>query len=499
MANNLPAEILFQLVDEFEYTDDQVRLLRVCRSWNVILCANVYSRIKLWGNNKVLRFAEGLQRNPRIRPLVQEVRCPSLLASDDDESGFYNRALFHELLQSFADTDNEVAAWEKKLDQENGFAWLAVLLLLLPNLQFLGLEWKWWPEDNDTILWTVSRIASKSPQVGLPLQKLQKVSVTIFDSNDRFSVRRFIPFLTLPSMQALHLEGCFETDRSEGLDPSEESGGSFEIPFEIRPRTSPIRELSLLDSNFVTGLCELLPAFTQLERFEYQHTNVLDSGENHANFRCHRFRDPLLSQRQSLRELRLNDVGVTKLIGIEDYEGHYDEDIEESKEQAWFGSLDEFTALKELRMPVYNLLNSVDGAEPSVSLDKLLPRGLEILALTKVDFTHYQMLEGQLRCLLAEHQRFPSLRKILMQTFQLEIANCDLTRWEYDNRKEYTLEVPERARISFAGVSSSFKEQGIDFDLIKYGDHEIVADGKVMYEANEFCSEADHLDRWNEV
>ncbi|OJI99713.1 hypothetical protein ASPVEDRAFT_81308 [Aspergillus versicolor CBS 583.65] len=497
MANNLPTEILFQLLDEFEYTDDQVRLLQVCRSWNVILCAKVYSRIKLWGDNKVLRFAEGLQRNPRLRPLVQELDFPCLSGSDDDESGFYDRALFHELLQSFADTDNEVAAWEKKLDQENGFAWLAVLLLLLPNLQVLDVQWAWKPEDNDRLLWTVSRIASKSPQVGLPLQKLQKVSVTIFDSHDRYSVKQFIPFLTLPSMQALHLEGCFEFDRSEGLDPSEESGGSFEIPFEIRPRTSPIREISLLDSNILTGLCELLPGFTQLERFVYQHTNVVDSTENLANFRCHRFRDPLLSQRQSLRELRLNDIGVTKRT--DDDDDFFYKDIEEPKQQAWFGSLDEFTALKELRMPVYNLLDSVDGAEPSVSLDKLLPRGLEILALTKVDFTHYGMLEGQLRRLLAERQRFPSLRKILLQTFQLEIANCDLTRWEYDNRKEYTLEVPERAKISFAGVSSSFKEQGIDFDLIKYGDHEIVADGKVMYEANELCSEADHLDRWNEV
>ncbi|BCS21911.1 uncharacterized protein APUU_30136S [Aspergillus puulaauensis] len=466
MARNPPVEILFLLLDELEYTSDQLPLLQVCRNWNIALCAQV------------------LQRNPRLRPLVQELHCPFLHSREDDESGFYNRALFHELLQSFTDTDNELVAWEKKLDEMDCFAWLAVLLVLLPNLRLLDLEWTWCGVATETTVWAVSRIASKSPQGSLPLQKLQKVSTRASDMNDRFSIKHFIPFLTLPSMQALHLDGCID------IDTPDDRGDVFEIPLELRPGISPIRELSLQESNFDNGLRELIPAFAQLERFEYQHTNIAEVNENHRNYRCHNFRDALLCQKRSLRELRLNDVGVTKSIGIEEFSDEYSDYIQESKAQDWFGSLVEFIVLKELRMPVYNLLGSVDGSEPSISLDKILPPSLETLVLTKVDFTDYSMIEGQLwRLLAARHQQFPSLRKILLQTFQLEVVDYDETRWEEYDREEYDLEIPERARTVFAGVASSCKEQGIVFDFSRYGDHEVVANGEVVREVNEIYSQ----------
>lgn len=489
MARTLPVEILFLLLDELEYTSDQLPLLQVCRNWNVALCARVYSRIKFWSHENILPLAESLQRNPRLRPFVQELHCPFLHSREDDESGFYNGALFHKLLQSFTDTDNELVAWEKKLDEMDCFAWLAVLLVLLPNLRLLDLEWTWCGMDTEAAVWAVSRIASNPPKDSLPLQKLQNVSARAIDANERFSIKQFIPFLTLPSMQALHLDGCFD------IDTSADRGDVFEIPLELRPAISPIRELSLQESNFDSGLCELISAFAQLERFEYQHTNIAEVNENHRNYRCHNFRDALLCQKRSLRELRLNDVGVTKSIGIEEFSDEYSDDIQESKAQAWFGSLVEFRVLRELRMPVYNLLDSVEGSEPSMPLDKILPRSLEILVLTKVDDMEYSMLENQLRRLLAvRHQQFPSLRKILLQTFQLEVVNYDEMRWEEYNREEYNLEVPERAKTVFADVASSCKEQGIVFDFSRYGDHEIVANGQVVREANEFSSEAGQFD-----
>ena len=104
------------------------------------------------------------------------------------------------------------------------------------------------------------------------------------------------------------------------------------------------------------------------------------------------------------------------------------------------------------------------------------------------------MLEGQLRRLLdARHQQFPNLPKILLQTFQLEIVNSDEMCWKEYNRKGYNLKVPERAKAVFAGVASSCKDQGLVFDFFEYGDPQIVANGKVMRDANEFFSTADDL------
>lgn len=322
------------------------------------------------------------------------------------------------------------------------------------------------------ILWAVSKIASKSPREGLPLQHLRKLSAGSEDVQENFPVQEFIPFLKLPSIEALHLT-CIN-DCDGGI----EEDSTFSVSFNLPHGVSPVRKLVLRRSNIMTGMPEFIAACAQLEHFEYQHSNQAEYCEVYRNYQCRPFHAALSAQKESLRLLRLNDIGVTKELDWED--------DHQSKAQAWFGSLVEFVALKELRMPVRNLLDSTAGKEPNMALSEILPSGLEVLILTKVDFVEYSMLEGQLRDLLGvKEQQFPHLRKVSLQTFQMEVVPgeeiCQKTRnWG----------ISKRAEMEFKDVGSICAEHGVEFSFLHDGDYQILANEQVVDDTDDIVGRA---------
>jgi hypothetical protein len=483
MASSVPIEILFLILDELKGIKDRLRLLEVCRHWNKALFNKVYWSIEL-KPEIFLPLAEALQKNPQLKSLVYELRIPDCYEFASDEPRFYNRTLFHEFLESFADNDKELTRWEEKLDIRDVHSWLAVVLISLPNLRQLDLHWNGYLPSIESTLWAVSKIASKTPKEDLPLQHLRSLSARNDDLKANFPSKQFIPFLKLPSLRALHLNGVVDgNDRDV-------KNSIFNITVDLPRHISPVRELVLLSSNFQRGLLETIAACAHLEHFEYQHHNQVDWGEEYRNYRCRPFHAALLPQKESLRVLRLNDVGVTKRIGEGESESDadlYETDIRESKAQAWFGSLVDFVALKELRMPVRNLLDSTAGKEPYFALSEILPSGLEVLVLTKVDFIEYSMLEGQLRRFLSvREQQFPGLRKITLQTFQMEVISGEEMIWQ-----ERNWGAPRRAKTVFADVRSICEEQGVEFSFAHDGDFQVLVNEQVVHDTNEFggCTE----------
>lgn len=464
MTPFLPNEILILVLDGLEKTQDRIRLLQVCRHWNTALSAKVYSSLEIVFSETLVDLAEALQRNPRLKLLVHELRIPSFYVIEFDEAQVYNRALFHRFLESFTDNDEELTKWEERLNVNNTSAWLTVVLISLPNLEHLDLRWGGHGLATACILWAVSKIASKSPREDLPLQHLQKLSAGSVEIKENFPVQEFIPFLKLPFLQEMHLS--FVVDRGVKED------SSFSVSFDLPQDVSPVRKLILQRSNIVHGMPQFIAACAHLEHFEYQHSNQAEWGEDYRSYRCQPFHAALLTQKESLRVLRMNDIGVTR---IWEWDGNY------AKERAWFGSLVDFVALKELRMPVRNLLDSTAGKEPNLALSEILPSGLEVLVLTKVDFVEYSMLEGQLSRLLdVKEQQFPQLRRISLQTFQMEVV-----QGEEVDRTTRNWSVPKRAEMVFKGVRSSCEEHGIDFIFFLDGDYQILANGQVVVDSEE--------------
>ncbi|KAJ9326884.1 hypothetical protein DTO027B5_4710 [Paecilomyces variotii] len=485
MAATLPPEILFLILDALEETSDRFGLLQVCRNWNMALISKVYSSVKvMFLEDQIAPFARAIQKNTRLRSTVRELILPDF-QDRSGGAGYYNVSLFRGLLESFTDSAELLKMWEGLLDVGNMFAWLAVVLLSLENLQHLDLRWgPWW--STDPTYGAVTKIANKTTSLDrpFPLQRLEKLTIRAKGVRDAYTVCDLGPFFKLPAMRVLHLNGVHEEH-----DKIFENYRFFGAPLRLGPGCSPVRELIVNDSNCRDGIAEFIASCANLERFEYQHRNQAIYEKRHLSYRCHPFHAALLTQKDSLQVLRLNDIGISKWC----IRPLYDQaDNREARRHAWFGSLAEFTALRELRMPVRNLLQSTKGQEPNQSLVEILPPSIEYLCLAKTDMIEYTMLESQLRRLLdVRGKQFPNLQKIVLQLFQMEVFPGE----EEVRLKQKNWGVPPRAKEAFADIMSICKQEGVEFSFVNDEDYQILVDGKVVYDTNDCYTTAQKI-RW---
>ncbi|KAJ9202662.1 hypothetical protein C8Q69DRAFT_448693 [Paecilomyces variotii] len=455
MAATLPPEILLLILDALAETSDRFGLLKVCRNWNTALVSKVYSSVKVtfFPEVYIVPFAQAIHKNTRLRSTVRELILPNFYA-DSYGASHYNASLFRGFLESFTDSAEELKRWEELLDVRETTAWLAVVLLLL--------------KISNTSTYTGANSAP-SLQSGRA------------DGIHEYPVCDFAPFFKLPAMRALHLSGVHEAHVERF-----EKYRDFWIPLSLEPGCSPVREIIVNNSNCKHGMAEFIASCANLERFEYQHRNQALYERTYLSYRCHPFHTALLTQKQSLQVLRLNDIGIAKWVLFEEA------DNPEARRHAWFGSLAEFTALRELRMPVRNLLQSTEGQEPNQSLVEILPPSIEYLCLAKTDMIEYTMLESQLRRLLdVRGQQFPNLQKIVLQLFQMEVFPGE----EEVRLKQKNWGVPPRAKEAFADIMSICKQEGVEFSFVNDEDYQILVDGKVMYDTTDCYTTAQKI-RW---
>jgi hypothetical protein len=226
-------------------------------------------------------------------------------------------------------------------------------------------------------------------------------------------------------------------------------------------------------------MIEYISACANLEYFEYQHSNAANHGDVWLDFRPRRFHTSLLTQKHSLRVLRLNDCGVTK--GVEDI-GFEDEGIysgDDVEIEPWFGSLIDFTELRELRIPVRNLLDlKRRNRGPGFSLEATLPCSLEYLCLARTDQAEFDTLEPQLRRLLAlQGKSFPALRKLVIQLYQMELIPGIEPSSPIDKRN---CRVPQSTKDAFEEVRRMCETVGVEFLFAYDGEYQELADGKVV-------------------
>lgn len=471
MAADLPNEILLLTLDALNQFTDRLAVLQVCRNWHAALVSKVYSSVLLDPPEAVLPFAQSLLKGRHLASLVRELVIPNCFEDcfDEEPGGHYDPALFRDTLADFTGDAEELEEWESRLDCGERYAWLTVILILVPNLKHLNLRWDSF--GGNFLVWEVSRMMNKPASLNrsYPLQHLEKLTITTGDVFDHTPARQLAPFLNLPAMRALHLSGVHNERDEEYTDLWTSLG--------LKPGSSSVREIILEHSNCRTGLAESIALCANLERFEYQHHNSAVHEESYWSYRCHPFHAALLTQKNSLRVLRLNDVGVTKNLT------YNDSDIEEFQRQAWLGSLVDFTVLQELRMPVRNLLASKNGQEPTQSLLEILPSSIEYLCLAQTDMVEYTMLENQLRRLLnVRAQQFPVLQKIVLQLYQMEVfPGHNELHWEEQNWG-----IPKRAKEVFAEVARICEKEGIEFSFADDGDHQILLKGELVADTNEF-------------
>ncbi|KAK2762717.1 hypothetical protein FQN54_000891 [Arachnomyces sp. PD_36] len=371
---------------------------------------------------------------------------------------YYDAGLLRDVVRLVAKDGPDLKKWEIRLNWGDEDAWLALLFLILENLKSLDLSYGVSPYIFRAVEAIVRPDPEKEDKI-MALQSLESINFwTEHKSLYTFCARGFAPFYLLPSMKVFRStkvqeEQDYSHERNPEYDSDNEESNVWEkyltLPYpdsnlELPARTSPVREIVLEQSNCRHGFAEFITACAGLERFEYQHSNEAVHQNLYFNLRPRAFYRPLLTQRETLRVLRFNDLGVTKNLEgrEEDWNGTGTQETIES----WFGSLVEFTALRDI----------------------------EVLCLAKVDREDYELVVRELMELLAGG--FISLRKVIVQLYQLELFDGE----EEECYEPVNFGVPQFAVDAFKRVGDSCLEKGVEFCLADDGEHQIVKGTEVV-------------------
>ncbi|KAJ6093038.1 hypothetical protein N7486_008327 [Penicillium sp. IBT 16267x] len=415
-------EILLIIADNVTDQRDSFRLLRVCRRWHALLFLRAYRRISV-SNEQIYPLVRCIYSNPKIGAAIKDLNI----------SGWKR-------VQSL----NTMWKWQRMpsgkavTPPENTYHGTAVTVLCL--------------EFSMSSVWFIpmmERAAFRDPPFdeNPVLEHLERVTVQTEDNKTVFDATEFLPVFQLPAMRVFSAHAVSE------LQPYE----SISIYPKPSPGTSGIRELRLggilARCNGSQGMYDYITACASLETFEYQHDNTAIWGQYSLSFQPGAFYTALLTQKQSLRELRLNDNGDNKTDGC-------DNELDKDDYFNRFGSLVEFNQLRELRIPVRTLLEFGHGDRPEVSLPDVLPSGLEYLHLADYHREDFDVVMADLKRVVTQRtERFSNLTKIRLQSSGLERVPRSPSGWRVG--------VPLILQQAFEPLTELCREAGIDFCVCK--------------------------------
>ncbi|KAJ0427135.1 hypothetical protein BJY00DRAFT_271737 [Aspergillus carlsbadensis] len=230
------------------------------------------------------------------------------------------------------------------------------------------------------------------------------------DSKGSLSPAQLFPFFRMPSMRTVDADTVIEPVRSTSESEREAEDG-HEDPqaatqeAQERIRTS-ITDLTFNASNAAQGLESLLTLCPSLKALKYQHSDdhALASGFQPASFFT-----SLATSKTTLESLWLDNLGTHHAFTASGLNESYD---------GYFGSLADFTALKDLRIRLPNLLDVGYTFEPSTPLPEILPSSIERLYVESCKENSLPMLISQLQLLLeARKEKFKALKRVDIEGF----------------------------------------------------------------------------------
>ena len=290
----------------------------------------------------------------------------------------YDFSFVREKLRLVSLSEVEEKFWMAGLEAFNGDAWLGLLLIILPNLRRLELQFPFF--RHSFIPWILDCVGNG--QVGkLPaLKSLSQVALDWWDTEGGLDLKHALRFFRLPSVRQFFGDMVVEYDYDE-------SRAECEVLAAPIRQASSITHIELQKSNSFSGMKPLISSCKKLISFKYEHSWGCVYGEY---FDSEAFRSALYPARHTLEALV-----------FEDNSGFGGSDP--------FTSFREFTALKTLHLDAEML--------PECSFGEGLPRSIEILQIRNAGQAHYLRLLVEK---LEEHVRngldqTPALSEIVIE------------------------------------------------------------------------------------
>ncbi|KAF7156663.1 hypothetical protein CNMCM5623_000336 [Aspergillus felis] len=383
MPPSLSNDVLLLIGEFLEDHQDRYNLLFVCRHFHELFRRLVYRYAALKDCNQTRSFLSAALRHPELARAVRALDLsewrPQSQSYESNSVAAEEMEVFRNWAQAISQSDEEYVQWEKDLQQDVDEAWMALLLPLVTNVQQLRLVY---PKENRYLDRMMQRaVQREKPFDSQPaFRALRDVSLghldDALDSKGTYAPSQVLPFFQLPSMRAITVDSVIESTSADEQPQPE-------------PPASSVSEIVLNSSSGAKGMTSIVAACSALRSFKYQHSDdhLLAEGYQPAAF----YRS-LSASKHTLHTLWLDSCGVHLPFTIAGANETHDE---------WFGSLADFTNLKDVRIRLPNLLDIRYQAEPSVPLTEVLPAGVESLYVEGCKENSLAMLVNQLGMLLS--------------------------------------------------------------------------------------------------
>jgi hypothetical protein len=402
---NIPNDVILLIGDYLEDRGDCYNAVLVNSRFHALFSRALFRSTALKNLAQLQLFMKAIVRQPSLASVIQCLdlsrweSAPAQSFLDADEL-----AQLSIWAKSFSRSEEEHIQWEQDLLKGNEEAWIALLLSLANNIRQLKLAY---PRENKYLDQIFDRAVNSERQSGqchgfLRMEEVFLSHMEDDESKGSLSPAQLLPFFQMPSMRTVNADTVIEPAL-----PSVDSGRETEIGTEDEAaRPSLITNLTLNTSNAAQGLESLLALCPSLKSLKYQHSDdhALASG-----FQPTSFFTSLATSKPTLESLWLDNLGTHHAFTASGLNESYD---------GYFGSLADFTALKDLRIRLLNLLDVGYTFEPSAPLPEILPASIERIHIESCKENSLPMLISQLQLVLeARKDRFKELKRVDIEGF----------------------------------------------------------------------------------
>ncbi|KAJ5203627.1 uncharacterized protein N7498_004506 [Penicillium cinerascens] len=347
-------------------------------------------------------FFHAVTQRPVLASSVRELDLSGWqteAVSDDEREIIENETVPKGLVTASSHSIEEAIQWKKSLKKGYGDAWIALIFPLLTHIRQLQLSYAKRTYFKDLTL----QRAVNGEKLFHNRHAFQCLREFSFYRRDRVdcvdppqqsedtmppSAALLISFFHFPSVRAIVADAV--------IDPS-----SITSAVNRQTGFSSVFEINLRASCGNQGMEALVASCADLKSFQYQHSDshILSHGyQPTALYRS------LARSRETLQTLSLDHYG-----------NHYPftaASLNQNRDE-WFGSLSDFTFLRDLCIRLPNLLDIQYQSDPTMALVHCFPLSLGILYIEGCKERHLVMLVAQLLAILKNRATcVPKLRHV---------------------------------------------------------------------------------------
>ncbi|KAL4932927.1 uncharacterized protein BDV17DRAFT_287295 [Aspergillus undulatus] len=428
---NLNNDILLLIGDFLARHEDRHSAIFINRRFNKLFSRSLYRSATLKNRSQVQSFLKALLLRPSLSGVVRSLDFSGWKLEHNDRVLTQDDiALVSLSAKTHSHSADEHSQWEKDLAEGLDEAWIALLLSTVQNISQLNLVYpSQAPESRGYLDRLFERATTQLPSTRHPaFHRLREVSLRQANGLDgvtgTFSTSQAMPFLQMPALKSLCVDSLIEYRGPVDEQTDEQADVDEQTPVEAAPslqslpppkpevQAQSLTEITLSMSNGFNGMSELLSSCPSLKSLKYQHSDAHLLSEG---FQPSAFFNSLSANKSTLRTIHLDNLGEHLPFTISG--------LNETHEQP-FGSFADFTALKDLRIRLPNLLDMQWqlNFEPSVPLTEVLPTSIEELYIESCKENTLPVLLRQVNGLLEakgkeKKKKFANLASLSIEGF----------------------------------------------------------------------------------